>query len=504
VSLDLVCPATVNANDILIAQVIHTGTATAPTTPANWTLLYGPVNIGITPAGRHWVFGKLAVGTEDGATIGFGTDGGTNGRAGRIYRCTGWVAGTITDVVPAASFSNIEHDTDPQGPSITTTVAGALAVALTTQTDNNTEEAMTGMSGGTWGGFVTFVSTTLGPVGLHIDIEVATPTANPGTISGGAMTATNDPASTIGFEIRDSMPVITGSGTPDAQPSTMAGSGVSSSSSTDGAISAQATAVTASGLSASLSTAGVLIAQEATVGGVGTVETPAITGTGVLLAQATGLAASGISSSAGSGVLTTASSLAGTGLAEWSGTGSLLVQAATLDGAGLTISTGTGALLMPPALLSGSGLSQSSGTGVLAVSSFTMQGAGLTVSTGTGILLAQLAQCNGLGLTISTGTGDLTAQTMTMAGIGVVGDAGVTGTATLLAASATCVGVGATGSTGTGVFAGLASLLAGTGLVVAMSPLLPNAPSFTFRPAHSRMTRSLRQYPSPFFDPGPR
>lgn len=61
-ALNLSFPATVDANDILIAHVMHTGTTTAPTTPSGWTLLYGPANVGVTTVqARHWVFGKLAV-----------------------------------------------------------------------------------------------------------------------------------------------------------------------------------------------------------------------------------------------------------------------------------------------------------------------------------------------------------------------------------------------------------------------------------------------------------
>lgn len=201
-ALNLVCPATVDVNDILVAHVMHTGTTTAPTTPSGWTLLYGPANVGTTATARHWVFGKIADGTEDGATINFGTAGGTNGRAGRIYSFSGYVCGTIELVIPVASFSDIPHATDPQGPTVTTTMNGALAVAFTCQDDNNTEEAIAGASGGTWGGFQTFVDASLGPQGLHLDIQVSTPTANPGTISGGAMVAANDEAGTIGFEIR--------------------------------------------------------------------------------------------------------------------------------------------------------------------------------------------------------------------------------------------------------------------------------------------------------------
>jgi hypothetical protein len=212
-ALNLVCPATVDANDILIAHVIHTGTTTAPSTPANWSLLFGPSNVGTTATARHWCFGKLATGSEDGTTVSFGTAGGTNGRAGRIYSFSGYVSGTLADVVPAASFSGIPHATDPQGPSVTTTIAGALAVALMCQDDNNTPPAITGMTGGTWAENAEYVDATWGPQGVQLSINTATPTANPGTISGGAQVATNDEAGTIGFEIRPSVPEVVVSGT---------------------------------------------------------------------------------------------------------------------------------------------------------------------------------------------------------------------------------------------------------------------------------------------------
>lgn len=206
-SLDLVCPATVDPNDILIAHVLHTGTTTGPSTPANWSLLYGPANVGTTATARHWCFGKLAVGNEDGATIGFGTDGGTNGRAGRIYSFSGYSTGSLADVVPAASFSDIPHATDPQGPSVTTTVAGALAIACFCQDDNNTGAAISGMTGGTWVENVAeYSNATWGPQGIVLYINSCTPTADPGTVSGGAQVATNDEAGTIGFEIRPNAP----------------------------------------------------------------------------------------------------------------------------------------------------------------------------------------------------------------------------------------------------------------------------------------------------------
>jgi hypothetical protein len=222
-ALNVVCPATVNAGDILIAHVIHTGTSTAPSTPQDWSPLFGPSNVGTTPTARHWCFGKLAVGDEDGDTISFGTAGGTNGRAGRIYRFTGRTSGTLADCVPSASFTGTPHANDPQGPSVTTTHSGSLAIALYCQDDNTTHAAaIAGSTGGTWSVPVAeYVSSSLGPQGLMLGLNVCTPTSNPGTVSGGEAAGNNDEANTIGFEIRPSSPphALTATGIATGAPS---------------------------------------------------------------------------------------------------------------------------------------------------------------------------------------------------------------------------------------------------------------------------------------------
>jgi hypothetical protein len=192
------CPATVNAGDILIGHVSIKGTSLSPTTPSGWTLLDGPRDVGTTVAARHWVYGKVAAGDEDGTTVSFSTDNSAHTYA-RIYRYTGRVSGTITELVKG--FSSIAHATDPQGPSVTTTETGALAVAAMTQSDNNAVAAIAGMSGGTWAESVAEYLPALG-TGASLILNHCTPTANPGTVSGGAVVATNDPSGTIGFEIR--------------------------------------------------------------------------------------------------------------------------------------------------------------------------------------------------------------------------------------------------------------------------------------------------------------
>lgn len=202
VSLSPACPAVVDANDILICHVFWEGILDAPSTPSGWALLDGPRVIETTVA-RHWVYGKLAAGTEDGAAVTFATTPvSINQRAARIYSFAGYVSGAIADVV--RGFAATSHATDPQMPSVTTTKAGSLAVALVAQNDNNAFAAPTGESGGDWVEAVAEYTVALTP-GLSLGIETAA-MASAGTISGGSMATTNDPCGVIGFEIRDSVP----------------------------------------------------------------------------------------------------------------------------------------------------------------------------------------------------------------------------------------------------------------------------------------------------------
>lgn len=207
-ALSPACPATVDAGDILILQTAWEGTTSSPSPPGDWTILgSSPYDVGTSSVvARHWVYGKIAAGTEDGATVALGSPAVTTQRAARIFSFAGRVSGTITELVPSASFSPLAGDTDPTGPTVTTDVAGALACALVYQNDNNTLETFAGSSDtwterGTVGGFIF----ALAPGGV-LDLLTATPAADPGTVSGGAMTVTNDPWSVIGFQIRPSAP----------------------------------------------------------------------------------------------------------------------------------------------------------------------------------------------------------------------------------------------------------------------------------------------------------
>lgn len=204
-ALDPRADGSVASGHILVLHTIYRGTAEAPSTPGGWTLLRGPDNIGTTVAGRSWVFGKIADGTEDTTANSLGTSAAVE-KAARIYRFTGRISGTIQQLISSASFAYVAHGTDPQGVSVTTAATGDRAVCFTMQTDNNVLEAISGMSGGTWVEHVTYsVALT---TGLCMDIQSCIPTNDPGTVSGGAETVTNDPAATVGFAIAQQPTVI--------------------------------------------------------------------------------------------------------------------------------------------------------------------------------------------------------------------------------------------------------------------------------------------------------
>ncbi len=199
-ALSPLCPATVDAGDILIAHCAYEGTTTAPSTPANWTLLAGPYTV--ESAYRHWIFGKIADGTEDGAAVAFGTPAVTTLRVARVYSFSGRVDGSITALVPAASFAHLSHATDPQMPTVTTTVVGALAVACTFQADDNPQASATGETGGDWVEAVAAYTQAATTPDTALHIQTCTPTANPGTVTGGSVSTLNDPCGVIGFEIK--------------------------------------------------------------------------------------------------------------------------------------------------------------------------------------------------------------------------------------------------------------------------------------------------------------
>jgi len=107
-------PATVDANDLLIALFANDGSATV-TTPANWNLIDSTAN---GADARFSSYYKIAVGNEDGTTVDFVTSA-TEKAAAQVYRITAatWHGTTPPETAAAATGANAGPDPPSTTPS---------------------------------------------------------------------------------------------------------------------------------------------------------------------------------------------------------------------------------------------------------------------------------------------------------------------------------------------------------------------------------------------------
>jgi hypothetical protein len=195
------CPAVVDANDILIAQVWYRDTSTTPNTPAGFTLLSGPHTI---VASRAYVYGKIADGTEDGQGESFGTNGGTALRMAIIYSFSGWVSGTITDVVTSFVFE--EAATAAITDVDRTLNAGEMGVNFCYIEDDLPSPSFSATTGGvgTWTENSAEIISSLGLDGT-LGMQTCTATATGNTFTRGAA----DNWGMVGFTIKPSAAAAT-------------------------------------------------------------------------------------------------------------------------------------------------------------------------------------------------------------------------------------------------------------------------------------------------------
>lgn len=192
------CPANVDPGDLLIAHVCYRTTVVTPTTPSGWTLLDSEFSGNLT--GEHFIYGKIADGTEDGATLNFGTGGTTNARHARVYRFINVRSDTITNVVGGHSASGDVNSTTVDDATVTTPENGCLAVNLIYITDDLVVSPFTGETGGDWVEATAEATTAVGSDGAQ-GIQIAE-MSSAGTISGGSYSQTTAGWSVMGFYIR--------------------------------------------------------------------------------------------------------------------------------------------------------------------------------------------------------------------------------------------------------------------------------------------------------------
>jgi hypothetical protein len=205
---NLVCPATVNAGDLLIAQNLvrnSAGNGTVVCNDGTWTAFAGnPYESGvIAKQGLHW---KIADGSEDAANISFTMTGSTTNdlHHGRIYRFTS-VDGFAATPIAAISTASAVNAT-LSAPTVTPTGVNQLAVLMIAVAGPISVGSITGESGGDWTLQVRAETTTGG------DGTIAVQTSDQsggGAVSGGSVNVNNGTSvdwSAVGFVLVPGVP----------------------------------------------------------------------------------------------------------------------------------------------------------------------------------------------------------------------------------------------------------------------------------------------------------
>jgi flagellin-like protein len=168
-------PGSLQANDLILLQVTVRDTTNTPTTPAGFTLLYGPDSTG---TGRQWIYYSFATGSESGSiTV---TIGGSNCKMARMYAFRN-VA--LSSFIEGGNFGSASSRYIT-AQSVTTTGANRLAVSFVFVNNDNTVGSFTGESGGDWTEATAEFTTSAGNNGC-IQLQTST-MATAGTISGGS------------------------------------------------------------------------------------------------------------------------------------------------------------------------------------------------------------------------------------------------------------------------------------------------------------------------------
>jgi hypothetical protein len=185
-------PGSLQANDLILLQVTVRDTTTTPTTPAGFTLLYGPDSTG---TGRQWIYYKFATGSESGTiTV---TIGGFTCKIARMYAFRNVALSSFTD---GASFGLGSSSTISSQP-VTTAGTGELAVSFVFINNDNAVGSFAGETGGNWAEIAAGEFTS--PAGSNGCVQLQTATmTSAGTISVGTMSGGGDPWGVRAFALK--------------------------------------------------------------------------------------------------------------------------------------------------------------------------------------------------------------------------------------------------------------------------------------------------------------
>ena len=176
-SLSVPYPSSLQAGDVILLCVNVGNTTSTPTTPANFSLLFGPDTNGTSRGFTYW---KQATGSETGNLS--VTTNASQQCMGRMFSFRNAKnAGTIYEGAGSASATlDIVSDV-----GVTTTGIHRLAINITYAADDRDFANFTGETGGDWTQAVAEYANTTGTPDGTIDLQIAT-MASAGTINGGA------------------------------------------------------------------------------------------------------------------------------------------------------------------------------------------------------------------------------------------------------------------------------------------------------------------------------
>ncbi len=194
-------PTGITSGDLLILHAGgRTSTIVVDDPGAGWELITNG-QMGSSNTAQHYVYGKIADGTESGTlTVSFTNDAAV-GKVARIFLFENNNATSVANAVESVGTSTTGTNTTITDVGVTSTVAKGLAVNFVGVADDNTVDAFTGQTGGTWVEAVAefqYVATN----GMTIQLQKADLTAA-GTIDGGTyVMAASDPWGVLGFVIK--------------------------------------------------------------------------------------------------------------------------------------------------------------------------------------------------------------------------------------------------------------------------------------------------------------
>lgn len=174
-TIDVPYPASITAGDLLIMQfMIRSTPLNTVTTPAGWTLQYGPEDSAPTPDFQAYTYVKTAAGSESGnlTVTCSGTDSSKSGRIYAIQDTNGTIEGAAT---------RRDQNSTVLCNNLTTSGDDRLGVALVYYRDVQATTSFTTESGGDWTEAYAY-----SPAGV-LQIQTAQ-VASATTITGGSLT----------------------------------------------------------------------------------------------------------------------------------------------------------------------------------------------------------------------------------------------------------------------------------------------------------------------------